>query len=361
MVRCIVARSITATFVAFLVFGAARAVAAPAAVATYLFNDSFDAMEPGAPALQPVDPLGLGRFDDAVVLGQSRRVYSFDGNMPVEEQAGLSLATAGLLAPDRYSVELVFEFVETNGAWRRILDVQDRGSDNGFYVSPQSLVEVYENGALADGTTPFTTSEFHHVVLTNDSSGVVSAYLDGRLEFTATSTTHVMDIANPRSALNLFLDNVVGGGQGEYADGRIALFRAYDAILSDVDVAALAANPFPAAIEVAIDVKPGSFPNAINLGSNGVVTVAILGSARFDAATIDPFTVTLASAPIRLRGSGTPAIALEDVNGDGFPDLVLQVNSEALVLSDTDTRVVLEGKTQDNVSIRGVDSVRVVP
>jgi len=39
---------------------------------------------------------------------------------------------------------------------------------------------------------------------------------------------------------------------------------------------------------VIIDIKPGTDPNDINRGSNGVVTLAILGSASFDASTIDP-------------------------------------------------------------------------
>ena len=36
---------------------------------------------------------------------------------------------------------------------------------------------------------------------------------------------------------------------------------------------------------VAIDIKPGSYPNSINLKSNGKVPVAILSSPTFDATT----------------------------------------------------------------------------
>lgn len=61
------------------------------------------------------------------------------------------------------------------------------------------------------------------------------------------------------------------------------------------------------AIPVAIDIKPGSLPNSINLGSNGTVPVAILSSASLDAATIDPTTVALAGAAVELRGRGTPS------------------------------------------------------
>ena len=53
---------------------------------------------------------------------------------------------------------------------------------------------------------------------------------------------------------------------------------------------------FIEAINVTIDIKPGAFPNSINLGSNGNVPMAILSSADFDATTVDPETVTLADA-----------------------------------------------------------------
>ena len=44
--------------------------------------------------------------------------------------------------------------------------------------------------------------------------------------------------------------------------------------------------------------------------------VAIFSTASFDAGTIDPTTITLASAPVRLKGKGTPMAAIEDVNNN---------------------------------------------
>src|SRR5205085_3194326 len=76
-------------------------------------------------------------------------------------------------------------------------------------------------------------------------------------------------------------------------------------------------------ITVQIDIKPGSSPNTINLGSGGVVPVAILSSATFDATTVNPTTVTLANAAVRLKGNGTPITEQRDVNGDGRVDLVV--------------------------------------
>lgn len=115
------------------------------------------------------------------------------------------------------------------------------------------------------------------------------------------------------------------------------------------------------AITVDIDIKPGSFPNSINLGSNGVVPVAIISSATFDATTVNPTTITLAGASVRLRGNGTPMTSVQDVNNDGRLDLVVQVSTEALQLSDGDTQATLTGEMSDGKTITGNDSVRIVP
>jgi hypothetical protein len=115
------------------------------------------------------------------------------------------------------------------------------------------------------------------------------------------------------------------------------------------------------AIGVGIDIKPGAFPNSINLGSNGVVPVAILSTATFDARDVDISSITLAGANVRLKGTGTPMASFQDVNGDGRLDLVVQVSTQALELSATDTLAVLRAKTKTGIPIIGLDSIRVVP
>jgi probable HAF family extracellular repeat protein len=117
---------------------------------------------------------------------------------------------------------------------------------------------------------------------------------------------------------------------------------------------------FPA-VAVGIDVKPGSSANTINLGSSGTVALAILSSASFDAKTVDPLTVTLASAPVKLRGKGTAMASFEDVNRDGRLDLVVHVDTSALQASDTDVQVRLQGRTYGGIFIVGTDSIRVTP
>lgn len=110
-----------------------------------------------------------------------------------------------------------------------------------------------------------------------------------------------------------------------------------------------------------IDIKPGSYPNSINLGSNGTVPVAILSTTEFDATTVDPLSVSLASAPVKLKGNGTAMYSFQDVNADNLLDLVVHVSTEALQLSEADEVANLIGYTLDVTEIVGNDTIRVVP
>jgi hypothetical protein len=105
---------------------------------------------------------------------------------------------------------------------------------------------------------------------------------------------------------------------------------------------------------VEIDIKPGSYPNSINLGSRGVVPVAILTSDVFDALTVDPASVLFAeAAPLRW--------AAEDVDFDGDADLLFHFKTQELQLDETSNEAALTGSTFDGQDIEGIDTVEIVP
>ena len=108
-----------------------------------------------------------------------------------------------------------------------------------------------------------------------------------------------------------------------------------------------------------IDIKPGELPNSINLKPKGTVPVAILGASDFDLMTVDPETLTLAGAPVKMKKNGTLQASFEDTNGDGFLDLVIHVSTKELDLSEGDTEAILEGQTFDGQDMEGSDSVEV--
>ncbi|HEY5747442.1 MAG TPA: LamG-like jellyroll fold domain-containing protein, partial [Chryseolinea sp.] len=127
-------------------------------------------------------------------------------------------------------------------------------------------------------------------------------------------------------------------------------------------------------IEVAIDIKPGSFPNCFNVDGNGVIPVAILGSADFDVSQIDTDSLEFAGLAVRVRGNDARQCGVEDVSGDftspegapdGFPDLVCQFvdDSEAWVQND-DSTATLAGNLKEEFSgtqFEGTDSICIVP
>lgn len=116
-------------------------------------------------------------------------------------------------------------------------------------------------------------------------------------------------------------------------------------------------------VPVAIDIKPGSFPNSINLNSSGVIPVAILSTPTFDApARVDPATVRLAGASVNMVGKSDRYLChAEDVNADGLPDLVCQVVTAQFMIELGDSEAMLEAQTFDGIRLQGRDSVRIVP
>ena len=117
-------------------------------------------------------------------------------------------------------------------------------------------------------------------------------------------------------------------------------------------------------IEVDIDIKPGSTPNTINLGSNGVIPVAILSSADFDAPLlVDTTTVQLqGKAGVRVKGNGDPLATERDVNGDGYVDLELKVEVENLEPGDIQDGIAeITGLTIEGQKFSGTDTVTIVP
>jgi hypothetical protein len=119
---------------------------------------------------------------------------------------------------------------------------------------------------------------------------------------------------------------------------------------------------FPACpLPVLIDIKPGSFPNSIKLKNRGVIPVAILGTAEFDATTVDPSTVCFGDADLPAERDCTEAHGkghLEDVNADGRLDMVLHYETRETGIDAGDTEACLTGTTIDGQAIEGCDSVR---
>ena len=117
------------------------------------------------------------------------------------------------------------------------------------------------------------------------------------------------------------------------------------------------------AIEVVIDIKPGSDPNSINLCSSGAVPAAILGSDTFIVDDVDPNSLRFADASVKMVGMKDPRslCSFEDVNFDGFTDLVCHfLTTDIAGVGGQTTTAKVNGALFDGTLIEGSDSVNIV-
>jgi hypothetical protein len=146
--------------------------------------------------------------------------------------------------------------------------------------------------------------------------------------------------------VSMFIDNTGGGTQNEGLVG--VKVRAY---------------------EVSIDIKPGSFPNSVNINGNGVIPVAILGSQYFDVTWIDPSTLLFNGSSVRVRGKKGPQCSVQDVSGDftypegapdGYPDLVCQFVDDPEAWTEGAAVGSVDGLLTDGTPFSGTDSINIV-
>jgi len=123
-------------------------------------------------------------------------------------------------------------------------------------------------------------------------------------------------------------------------------------------------------LTIAVDVKPNSCPNKINVSSNGVIPVAILGSADFDVTQIDistlgPFPVE----KIRYEDVATPfegelvdQSSCNEDGPDGIVDLVfkIKVNNVGCPSDGSAPPFPISGQLLDGTPFSGFDFVEAI-
>ena len=112
---------------------------------------------------------------------------------------------------------------------------------------------------------------------------------------------------------------------------------------------------------IAIDIKPQSDPNSINPRSKGKIPVAILSTMDFSA----PDEVDIDSLMFGASG-GEESLSFcnrspEDVNGDGYDDLVCHFYTQMTGFGCEDREGIVRGLTIDGIPIEGRDFVKIVP
>jgi hypothetical protein len=143
--------------------------------------------------------------------------------------------------------------------------------------------------------------------------------------------------------------------------------------IAEAIIALVEAAQKPSVMQVKIDVKPLSCPNPLNIGDNGVLPVAILGTDALDVTQIDV-------ATIELEGIAPLWYSLEDVTApfteaqndcldcssagsDGRVDLTLKFNNQSIasslgnIIKGQCRELKLTGSLYDGTPIEGKDMV----
>jgi hypothetical protein len=112
---------------------------------------------------------------------------------------------------------------------------------------------------------------------------------------------------------------------------------------------------------ISIEIKPGSGERApINPKAKGVVPVALLGSSRFNALAVKRDSLRFGttgyeSSWLRCAKEG------EDVNSDGYLDLVCHFDNRLTKFVKGDLEGILRGETGDGYQLEGRGLLKVVP
>jgi hypothetical protein len=303
-----------------------------------------------------------GTNDQVVVPNDPAAAFNFTGVFTVDAWIFLD-ATSPQFAPivSKWNdigtnSRTYFLAVEVfNGAARLRFDV----SRNGLFLGT--------NSAIRYSSTAVPTGEWVHVAGVFDPS---LATVSDRMKVYVNG----IDVSGqgfvPAEVTSVFVNTApvrIGAGDlgsdvRDFFNGRIDEVELFSRALTAAEIHDLfAAGSSGKTIPVTIDIKPGSHTNPINLGSRGLTPVALLGSEVFDVTTVDVASVRFAGAAVRTKPNGTLQYSYEDVNLDGYLDLVMHFPTRLLQLDESSTEATLTGIGGQNRCVSGTDSIIIVP
>ena len=258
---------------------------------------------------------------------------------PLDGTAGLAFGADGNLYVGSFIGNQVLRFNGTTGAFIDVFATAPGIADVTFAPDGDLLAFVSRDVLRFDGTTgtplgPFISAGAPHP---GSQNGFLAFGPDGNLYLTDFDNDRVLRYDGTTGE---FIDSFASGGG---LDGPRGL-----AFLSE-----------PERLPVAIDIKPETAVNTIQPFSTLDIPVAILGSADLDVRDID--LDTLAFGPKRARPlAGERRVRFQDVNADGFVDLVTTYATAKTGIAQGDTQACLTGELREGPPIRGCDAIATV-
>ncbi len=235
--------------------------------------------------------------------------------------------------------------------WKAVLDVTGGGIN--VTAEDQATLTVCESPVVAgipDQYAPFDPINLDDYVTPDDVSWSVDEVPAG---WTVTIT-----------------DGVATIDPGESVDPVTLTFTASRSCCDEVFCTGSDDATFTPIKLVDLDIKPCSWPNPYNVKSQGVLPVAVLGTAEFDVSEIDPGTILLEGvAPLRWEKCDVVGIAPVDAcnvteeGPDGFVDLTLKFDKPEITaalgeVNDGDELVLtLTGNLFSGLPIEGDDCI----
>jgi hypothetical protein len=227
-------------------------------------------------------------------------------------------------------------------------------------------------GTILTSSEPIQQNTWYHIAATYDGA-IKHVYINGIKDENSVSTSSGGVGTNTKK----FTIGVLHTGAWYYYfKGIIDEVAIYNRALSAEEIWQLYQRDLP--VLVAIDIKPQSCPNPLNLKSRGVLPVAVLGSEDFDVNNIDVASIRLAEvAPIR---SSFDDVATPVADGnececitegpDGYTDLTLKFKTQEIVeklinapnelVDSQPLSLTLTGASSDDTLIEGTDCVLLV-
>ena len=245
-----------------------------------------------------------------------------------------------------------------------VLNVPEGGwTDFGLIIRAEAdvvLVSVrFPNSGSADTIELLRDSDGALLASIPTAAGEPDALVNINYALTA-SETYRLVATNPYNRFYGYIQTPVGDDDitvlysysYSSASGSWCLWNGIWAAFNDITTEP---NSTPETAQVVIDIKPGNYPNSINLRSRGLVPVAILSTEDFDASSVNPDSIELA-------GAFATRWIIRDVDGDGNSDMLLHFATQELTgLSYDSTEATLTGSTFDGTQFEGTDSVNIVP
>ncbi|MGH8443384.1 MAG: hypothetical protein ACRETF_10845 [Nevskiaceae bacterium] len=276
--------------------------------------------------------ISAGEWDDAGRIEFDARVPLHDGGgtvpatlLAMHDDANLYLAVKLRRPAYGGATQPIFEFDNDNDGV-----LFEPGDDIvhmfvGEFTAPQ-FWDVYRYPCPGSEDPSFAGCSARDVDGGGSSDGAAAPGLDGT--FTTIELSHPLDGADDAHDFSLAPGATVGFAFTLHWFSLDTACNFGNECSEDTNLMAAfrVAGGAPPPVALLIDVMPGSEVNPVNPSDRGVIPVAVLGSAQLDAAALDPGQACFGDAEDAAQRDCTEAHGrghVEDVNADGYADLLL--------------------------------------